>query len=260
MKKLRHIEKFEVCALCDSDKGLSQSHIIPKFVIKWFKDTSPSGYLRHGKNVNIRQQDGQKVKLLCSKCENNFSQSERMFAQKVFLPFHKNELVTIEYNEWLYKYVISISWRVLKCFEDEATKECYSAMDVWSNYFTDSVNEKDLDRFEHHLIFLRPLDIERNDKPKVKNMNKYLIRAIDAIPVFGCDTLVVYIKMCRIVLLSLLNIPTDKFLNTKIQRGNGVLTTKQMISDPAFFELLEERAERVNEMYKNMTKKQRREF
>jgi hypothetical protein len=185
------------------------------------------------------------------------SRVEKIFAEKVFLPFHKNELETIEYGEWLYKFVVSVSWRVLKCFEDETTKECRFAMEAWSNYLANNGSNNGSDQFEHHIIFLGPLDIDKSDKLKAKNMNKYLIRAIDAVPLFGRDTLVVYTKMCRIVALSLLNIPTDKFHNTKIRKGKGILTIRQTIRDPAFSELLEKRAERVNEMYEQMSEKQK---
>lgn len=258
MKKLPRLQSIMPCALCGSDKGLYRSHIIPKFVIKWFIDTSPTGYLRRGENINIRQQDSQKEKLLCLKCENKFCQVEKIFAEKVFLPFHKNEIETIEYDEWLYKFVVSISWRVLKSFEDETTKESHFAMELWSNYLTDNVDNKDLYQFEHHIIFLGPLDINGSDKPKVRNINKYLIRAIDAIPLFGNNTLVVYTKMCRIVVLSLFNISTDKFFNTRIRKGKGILTINQTIMDPAFSELLEKGAKRVDEIYQQMSEKQKK--
>ncbi len=140
------------CSLCGFLGKLSQSHIIPRFVFVWFKDTSPTGYLRQGENVNIRQRDGKKLKLLCSQCENKFSRVEKAFSEKIFLPFHNNKLEQIEYDEWLYKFIVSISWRVLKVYEDEATNESQFAMKIWSDYLLRNIMNADLDSFERRRL------------------------------------------------------------------------------------------------------------
>ena len=46
-----------ICALCKDETNLKESHLIPKFVGKWLKRTSATGYLRDIKNINKRQQD-----------------------------------------------------------------------------------------------------------------------------------------------------------------------------------------------------------
>lgn len=246
----------EFCVLCGSSEKLQDSHIIPKFVIKWFKDTSPTGYLRTGDNVDIRKQDGIKKRLLCIECEGKFNKYETLFANKIFFPFHNNNFKKIDYDEWLYKFIISISWRVLKNFEDEATIECISAMQTWSNYLHENIIDTTLDKYQHHIIFIDSINIFKNYEPKARNINEYLIRTIDA-AILGNNTLVVYTKMSRIIILSTLNIPMDKFFNTKIVRGVGVLSANQTIEDYAFYELIESRAQTLKDISSQMSNNQK---
>jgi hypothetical protein len=41
-----------ICALCQDETNLKESHLIPKFVGKWLKRTSATGYLRDIDNIN----------------------------------------------------------------------------------------------------------------------------------------------------------------------------------------------------------------
>ena len=49
------------CRLCEQESDLQESHIIPKFVCAYLKDTSPTGKIREANNVNKRKQDGIKL-------------------------------------------------------------------------------------------------------------------------------------------------------------------------------------------------------
>lgn len=40
-----------VCKLCGSNGELKLSHFIPKFVGKWVKETSATGYVRHTRDI-----------------------------------------------------------------------------------------------------------------------------------------------------------------------------------------------------------------
>src|SRR4051812_354965 len=74
------------CALCGTASTLKESHIIPKFVFKYLKSTSGSGYLRDGQKPKLRVQDGFKTELLCDSCEQEFSKHESWFHTQVFQP------------------------------------------------------------------------------------------------------------------------------------------------------------------------------
>lgn len=69
--------KYGTCQLCKTKSQLMRSHFIPKFVGKWLKKTSMTGYFRTNDNVNKRAQDTPKEYLLCGDCEKLFSAFER---------------------------------------------------------------------------------------------------------------------------------------------------------------------------------------
>lgn len=50
----------ETCKLCGSPAKIMKSHVYPKFVVNWIKDTSPKSFLRKPTNINKRNQDGPK--------------------------------------------------------------------------------------------------------------------------------------------------------------------------------------------------------
>ena len=106
------------CALCNRDTELSLSHIIPKFVFSWFKESAPSA-MRGIDEPNKRLQDGEKQYLLCSDCEGLFSSWEKTFCEDIFLPLHNNQSQnsSIGYGHWALKFAVSVSWRVLMYYQ-----------------------------------------------------------------------------------------------------------------------------------------------
>lgn len=103
------------CAFCKEDRPLKESHIIPKFVYDWVKSTSPTPYLRYSNNVEKREQDGPKQKLLCEDCELLFSKWENVLSQEVFKKLAnyqvKNTKLNISSESLLA--ILSIFWRKL---------------------------------------------------------------------------------------------------------------------------------------------------
>jgi hypothetical protein len=75
------------CRLCEKEDDLKESHFIPKFVGKWIRKTSATGYIRQKYEPHKRSQDIAKEYWLCGDCEQLFSKWEREFANKVFYPF-----------------------------------------------------------------------------------------------------------------------------------------------------------------------------
>ena len=64
---------FKQCALCASTSELQASHIIPRFVFDWLRDTSATGHFRSSQIPDLRVQDGLKPRMLCKRCEQLFS-------------------------------------------------------------------------------------------------------------------------------------------------------------------------------------------
>lgn len=61
------------CALCGNEAELELSHILPKFLFRYQKKSSPTGNIRSVVNPNRIVQDGEKLPFLCGGCEDLFS-------------------------------------------------------------------------------------------------------------------------------------------------------------------------------------------
>lgn len=100
------------CALCHNEKELRESHIIPKFVIRYLKKTS-IGNIRVANNPNKPVQDGEKHYLLCGDCEGRFNSAETPFSKRIFYPYIEQNQDEFHYEEWLHYFITSVSWRNL---------------------------------------------------------------------------------------------------------------------------------------------------
>ncbi len=104
---------MDFCRLCQQDRPLRDSHIIPRFVSRWLLETSPTRGLRDLTTPNRRRQDAPTMPFLCWDCEQVFSPWEGKFAELLFLPLHRNESDSFTYGTWGLKFASSVMWRVL---------------------------------------------------------------------------------------------------------------------------------------------------
>lgn len=102
----------EFCKLYNIESPLRDSHIYPKFVIEYLKN-SGSKYLRGFGNPNLRMQDGLKHKLLSEKAEQEFGKREKYFAENIFLNYMDEGQTVFQYDANLYYFSISFLWRIL---------------------------------------------------------------------------------------------------------------------------------------------------
>ncbi len=175
------------CAICKTAHTHENSHIIPKFVYRWLKRTSPTGYFRGTANPNARHQDGEKIKLLCPVCEDSFSKLETEFANRVFHPIHTDGRTNHEfyYEEWFHRFAVSITWRTLYFLcQKDGTEEIpfdqqgdfKAALETWRSYLNGERDE--LGRHVQHLIVMDSVvssDVIENDF----DLNLYIHRGID---------------------------------------------------------------------------------
>ncbi|OCH41788.1 hypothetical protein [Aliivibrio fischeri] len=106
---------MNTCKYCGDNEAIENSHIIPSFICRWVKETSPTNVLRSSINPNVRQQDGEKEPLLCKQCEGEFSTYERAF-KKVFSQmanYRKDFPNEIKFTKETLSCITSIAWRVL---------------------------------------------------------------------------------------------------------------------------------------------------
>jgi hypothetical protein len=102
-----------LCLLCDSRPAIEKSHVTSKLMYRAIKSDSPTGFFRNPNNPNQRLQDGDKLPLLCTDCEQRFGNAESQFASNVFLPFHKSDRDEFSYGPWLHYFMTSLAWRTL---------------------------------------------------------------------------------------------------------------------------------------------------
>ena len=252
------------CSLCHTEQELVLSHIIPKFVYRWFKRTSP-GAMRMGTNPNVRVQDGLKEYLLCRKCEQRLGDWENRFYETVFLPIHDNpeQLVAIPYQQWALKFAVSVSWRVLLYYSRQnhlyrLTKQQFSnameALEVWREFILNMRPHPD--RFEQHIV---PVSlIESHTIPDLSpQINRYLVRTIDMDVPSTSRRALVYTKMCKLMLFGVINEPHPKHWGgTKLHVRKGTLGSKTYTLPGAIMEYINYRSKKAAKILASMSPNQ----
>jgi len=104
---------FTEYTLCNESKELVESHVISKMFYRWIKKTTKAKVPRFRSMEDEISQDGYKIYLLCSDCEQEFSRYETYFSSVVYQPTIKNIKKSINYDERLLKFVVSLGWRFL---------------------------------------------------------------------------------------------------------------------------------------------------
>ena len=196
-----------ICALCLNDDDLTLSHIVPRFVWRWLKETTPGG-IRTNRIPNRRIQDGPKSHLLCAKCEQRLGSWEKPFCEELFLPLHDSVSARrpIRYEGWALRFAVSVSWRVLTYFKHESPNSQLTplqqqlsdeALETWRRFLLGDI--KSPGSFNQHLL---PTDvIEDYQGPKLSSfLNRYLLRSVHIDVISTQDSAYVYTKMCRLVL------------------------------------------------------------
>lgn len=153
------------CALCGETEAIRKSHIIPKFIYRYFKDTS-TGRLRRIDNPNITHQDGQKENMLCGNCEGKVNKFETIFANALFYPYKKEGIKQFTYDKWLSYFITSVSWRILYLDIIGFVREGLIGLEAINNLTKSEKimreyllgNRDSLDYIENHIFFIEDLD------------------------------------------------------------------------------------------------------
>ena len=232
------------CSLCGHDRDLQESHIIPKFVGRWLKKTSASGFLVNANHASKRVQDLITLNLLCHDCEERFSKFETYFANNVFFPFHEKKAKSFEYDGRLELFIISLSWRVLN-MHYETFKLKYphfsSLIDQaeihWREFLMGS--KQTISPYENHLLFLDYLKRGDGIPPR---FNWYTLRAVDATIIANKKRISVYVKLPWMIFVSSIYPTTLKDWQGTTIRESGTITTRQSNKDGEFGRFLLDRA------------------
>lgn len=249
------------CKLCGETGDLKLSHFIPKFVGKWVKESSATGYIRTSQNVNKRAQDIAKAYWLCEGCEQLFSGWERQFANKIFYPFIRGEVDEANYGGWLAKFCASISWRTLSYMrhlnprqESERNEIEVAALNGLSSFLLD--RSSNLGIYEQHFYPLEPVDKTNANFPP--NLNRYLLRSMHMDVLDDGGQLLVFTKFPRFIILCLAGHSQAKQMRaSRVAINGGRIQPRSYYWPPGFAEYLCGQAEKISKMYSDISPSQR---
>jgi hypothetical protein len=251
----------ESCKLCGDTSPIKRSHIVPKFVIKYLKDTGVTGYVRQGVNLNVRKQDFPRTKLLCAKCEEFFSKREKYFAETIFKPYLNDGIIRFEYQEWLRYFAVSVFWRFaaveINDFEVKNPSKgvlIREAMSKWTSFLLEQTNNPG--DFQYDMFFLdisHIADLNRH----VPGMNWLLMRGFDGTIFFNKNGVGIYFRIPGFLFCC--HIKPNKnngWKKTSIKR-KGVISTPQHVKDKRFGSFLLDRLKIAREMMDTMSTNQK---
>ena len=250
------------CKLCGSDSPLQRSHIVPKFIVKYLKETSVTGFIRQGININVRKQDFLKIELLCVSCEQLFSKRERFFSEEIFRKYLVEGITRFHYEDWLRYFSISMFWRLAITHIDDFEKSYPSlgnyireAITKWTPFLLEQTeNPGD---YQYDMFFL---DIVTPSHPDVhvKGMNWLLLRGFDGTIFFNKNNKIagIYWRIPGFLFCCHLKPNKDKLWKGTSIRRRGLISTPQYVKDKRFGSFLLHRLKISREMLNNMSNKQ----
>lgn len=248
------------CKLCGEVRPLLLSHVVPHFVWRWLKASSPTKHFRSSVAPNLRIQDGWKARLLCAECEQLLMKDEKIFAERVFMPMHENRLQPFHYGPWALRFAISVLWRTVVFSEAAALKKLKTqhftylqrAERAWRDFL---LGKRRHPGSFHALLF--PLDtISKSILPKQSAfLNRYLLRTVDIDILDGTTDVIVYAKLARTLLIGHVEVRhTNRWRRGRLSARGGLIGGRVTYTMPEeFFEYLNKHADLGAEAFKQMS-------
>lgn len=238
---------YGICAFCLTEGELRNSHVLPAFVFRWLRRRSVTGYIRNTEAPNRRVQDGLKVPMLCGNCEAQFSRYETAFATKLFHPWHDG-VAKVAYSDWLLKFAVSVSWRVLRFargrnpdtrYTDEQNHLMDEAAKRWNAFLIGVTPHPG--PFEQHMMIVDV--IEDTTIPNLpQNINRFLTGAVTLDIVGSQRSLMTFAKMGRFIIFGIIQKGPNKWEGTKLHVKDGVIRPGKFVVPRGLLDLIEEKA------------------
>ncbi len=258
------------CALCRQEvEELELSHIVPKFVVRYLKKTS-IGAIRNLESPDKVVQDSEKHYLLCGDCEDLFSIYETKFANTFFHPYMTGNKKEFQYDNDAYYFLTSVSWRslyldILDFVEhsqevgiDLETLACLIAKEKeMRNYLLKK--QATIPGIEHHIFFFE--DIKSISQELIATRpHTTMHRSIGSYTFFNksLETHATVTNMMGIVVFTLYNKgKQEKWVNTEIVNGSGVIKAENQIIESVCGNELIEMLNNAKELATHISDKQR---
>jgi hypothetical protein len=252
------------CALCAVVfEPEEQSHIVSAFVYRWLKESSATGFMRFLPKINQRTQDGIKDYFLCPACEDRLSGYEDMFSKKIFYPYVRDDSVSVDYGEYLLKFAVGASWRLLAYgiekrglahFRGRHSRAVDDTLKTWQDYLLDRADDVGL-----HEIHLLPLSgiVDHNADHVPAGINRYLRRCVEINVGVSDAEAFTYCKLGPMILIGLIEYPDlDHWQNTKIAK-KGRFGPGDFVAPGQYKNFIFERCQRMFELQRNISGRQR---
>lgn len=234
----------DVCKLCGTVDELRLSHIIPRFAVRWLRETSATGYLR-GKSINLRLQDARRIRLLCEACEQRFGRWERTFAETIFRPYLDDRVTDFEYDEWLLKFVVSLAWRTAQTKSTHLSLEQSNALKRatkrWSRFLLGDARSPG--PHQHHFMLSNAVRVA--DGPAPEGFFTYMLRSFDSTIVNGRTDVIAFTKLPGMVFASYVIPRRPSGWHGTAIVTSGRLTERQSLANGSFAEFLANRTAEV---------------
>ena len=248
-----------MCKLCGSGTPLRKSHIIPKFVGRWMKATSPTPYLRFGGSMDERLQDLYAVELLCDDCERLFSTWETKFANEIFHPSASGKTV-FRYRPWLVKFSASLTWRAIQFHhihgipESPALASIIGNMEIHLSRFLMG-QEKHVGSFTQHIYPVS--ELAAPILPGSPMINRYFARTvqIDFLRNDDLSEMMVYVKLPMFMFFSIGESKYRKWFETSRIKKSDVLHPRNHQLPESMLDYILGRSDKVRELMDSMSPK-----
>lgn len=250
------------CALCGQETELHDSHIIPSFVFRWLKESSATGFLRFRPELNKRVQDGLRVSLLCTACEQRFGRWEKRFSEDIFALLNHGKAARFSYGSWLSKFCVSVSWRVLTFlrkdnlahFSPAMIEAADSALAMWRSYLLEE--SPNPGKHQQHMLLLDVVD-KHTFSEIPPNLNRYILRSVDIDAACTSKEAFIYSKMGRVVVVGFIHMASPRqWQGSLIHVSHGAIGSQTYTLPDYFGRYLFERARRSDGFYKNISPRQ----
>lgn len=262
MSETPDLSENGICAFCAKDARLRNSHVLPAFLFRWLRKRSGTGHIRDTENINRRVQDGFKLPWLCEDCEGKFSRYETAFATKVFYPWVDGNH-SAQYADWMLKFCVSISWRVLNFARGRSTEAKYtleqqSLMDQaearWRDFLNDEAPHPG--PFEQHLLIFDEIS-ETSICDLPTNINRFLMGGVTLDIVGSGRSLMTFAKMGRFMLFGIIQKGSGSWEGTKIRVRHGVLRPDRFTIPVGVLDLIREKAAHFSSAMERLSLQQR---
>lgn len=259
------------CRLCQRERSLQESHLVPKFVSNMIKGDA-NGRLRRPEQPDIPFQDGIKGKMLCFECEQRFSRWER--AASDFVRLCQDDTGPYKYGDYLVPFVLSVAWRVLVGQMDAGVGSSWPAkvepaIERAEVEWRNSILQEDfrpLNGRIHALVIGSsgtPSMAMQREMPA--NWNRYLDVSVDATVATTIDpnvpsssqSAIAYVKMGRLATFTVIRTPSFRRWKGSAVHWRGLLMDVHDEVPPPLLAFMADRARGFENRLKQMSPVQR---